>query len=155
VIGSPPNWQVQPAGLQECAEELLKSVADLRPYFQALCVLRAFDEDRMAPLLATWFSDDPAKWDYQRCRRIREDMVATRLVRWRGGQGYVMDEAVRTVLENALREAESERWRVLHQAACDLYTCWVEQYPTARERWQPEAEYHQGRLQGEGGDGDV
>ena len=155
VTGSPPDWRVQPEGLRECAEELLESVADLRQYFQALCVLRAFDEDRMAPLLATWFSDDPAKWDYQRCRRIREDMVATRLVRWRGGQGYVMDEAVRTVLENALREAESERWRVLHQAACDLYTCWVEQYPTARERWQPEAEYHQGRLQGEGGDGDV
>jgi hypothetical protein len=57
-----------------------------------------------------------------------------------------MDEAVRTVLENALREEEPERWRALHQAACDLYTRWVEQYPTARERWQPEAEYHQGRL---------
>ncbi|MGC8947529.1 MAG: hypothetical protein ACP5N6_15420, partial [Anaerolineae bacterium] len=111
-------------------------------YFRALCVLRSFDEDRMMPIFAAWLGEPVEHWDYQRCRRIREDMVATRLVRWGGTRGFVMDEAVRTVLENALRENEPDRWRALHRAAYDLFTDWVSRYPTAKDRWGPEAEYH-------------
>jgi hypothetical protein len=142
--GDPPQWKDKGAALRECANLLLENVdSKLRDYFRALCVLRSFDEMRMPPLLAVW-SDTPAEhWDYQRCRRIREDMVAARLARWRESQGFVMDEAVRVVLENDLRENEPQRWRALHQAAYDLFTDWANRYPTAKERWMPEAEYHQ------------
>ena len=155
IEGDPPMWRDKPAALRGCADILLENIDErLRDHFWALCVLRAFDEDRMSPPLAVWFDGGEAAWDYQRCRRIREDMVATRLVRWRGEQGYVMDEAVRAVLENTLWENNRERWRVLHQAACGLYAKWVECYPKAKSRWQPEVEYHEMRLQQEGDDGD-
>jgi hypothetical protein len=101
----------------------------------------------MPPLLAAWFDSDRMAWDYQRCRRIREDMVATRLARWRGRRGFVMDEAVREMLESALRENEHQRWKELHTAAHDLYAGWVARYPSATARWQPEVDYHAACLQ--------
>ena len=141
--GDPPQWRDKGAALRECADLLLENMnPPLRDYFRALCVLRSFDEMRMPPLLAEWFGKPVEEWDYQRCRRIREDMVATRLARWGESQGFVMDEAVRVVLENDLRENEPQRWRALHQAAYDLFTDWANRYPTAKDRWMPEAEYH-------------
>ena len=141
--GDPPQWRDKGAALRECADLLLENMnPPLRDYFRALCVLRSFDEMRMPPLLAEWFGKPVEEWDYQRCWRIREDMAATRLVRWGGPQGYIMDKAVRVVLENDLRENEPQRWRALHQAAYDLFTDWANRYPTAKDRWMPEAEYH-------------
>jgi hypothetical protein len=64
-----------------------------------------------------------------------------------------MDEAVRKVLESALRENTSQRWQSLHQAAYDVYTRWANDYPSAKERWQPEADYHAARLQEGDNDG--
>ncbi len=146
--GDPPRWRDKAKALQECADLLLEHVDPaLREYFRALCVLRSFDELRMTPLLAVWFGRPVEHWNYQCCRRIREDMMATRLVRWDGTRGFVMDEAVRAVLENALRESQPEKWRALHRAAYDLFTDWASRYPTARERWGPEAAYHQQFLQ--------
>ncbi len=134
--GDPPRWRDKAKALQECADLLLEHVDPaLREYFRALCVLRSFDELRMTPLLAVWFGRPVEHWNYQCCRRIREDMMATRLVRWDGTRGFVMDEAVRAVLENALRESQPEKWRALHRAAYDLFTDWASRYPTARERW--------------------
>jgi hypothetical protein len=142
--GDPPQWRDKGAALRECADLLLENVTPpLRDYFRALCVLRSFDEMRMPPLLAVWFRRPLEHWDYQCCRRIREDMVATRLARWGESQGFVMDEAVRVMLENDLRENEPQRWRALHRAAYDLFTDWANRYPTAKDRWMPEAEYHQ------------
>lgn len=149
LAGIPPQWRNKGAALQECASTLLETVdKKLREYFWALCVLRGFDEDRMPALLATWFEDDESAWDYQRCRRIREDMVATRLARWERERGYVMDEAVRKPLENALKENQPQRWEALHEAAHKLYTEWVNRYPSAKGRWQPEADYHAKQLRG-------
>lgn len=148
--GTPPAWRDKGAALRECAERMLAGVAEeLRDYFRALCVLRSFDEDRMPTLLAVWFDGTVTEWDYQRCRRIREDMVATRLVRWQGGEGFVMDEAVRDLLRNALREDQPARWVALHRAAKRMYDEWKDKYPAASERWGPEARYHAGRLGGE------
>jgi len=142
--GDPPQWRDKGAALRECADLLLENVTPpLRDYFRALCVLRSFDEMRMPPLLAVWSGTPAEYWDYQCCRRIREDMVATRLARWGESQGFVMDEAVRVVLENDLRENEPQRWRALHRAAYGLFTDWANRYPTAKDRWMPEAEYHQ------------
>lgn len=152
--GEPLQWQDKAAALQSCAEEVLSNIdSDVREYFWPLCVLRAFDEDRMPPLLAVWFEGDETSWDYQTCRRIREDVVATRLARWSGEKGYVMDEAVCQVLENALHENRPECWYALHQAAYELYKELIEAYPSAEERWQPEAEYHKARLLKENDDG--
>jgi hypothetical protein len=151
IEGDPPRWRDRGAALQECAEALLENVdKNLCAYFRALCVLRAFDEDRMPPLLSVWFGGNEIVWNYQRCRRIREDMVATRLARWRGMQGYAMDGAVREVLENALWENDRKQWRELHRAAYELYARWLEHYPQAKDRWQPEVDHHAARLGQEG-----
>lgn len=143
IQGEPPQWQNRAAALQECAESVLESVeAVLQDHFQALCVLRAFDEDRMPPLLAAWFETPSSVWDYQRCRRIRSSMVTSRLVRWQAPKGFVMDQGVSQVLENALQENQPSKWHALHRAAYELFVQWVESYPSAKDRWQPEAEYH-------------
>jgi len=150
IEGDPPQWRDKGKALKSCAEEMLEGVPpELRDPFWALSVLRAFDEDRMPAVLSAWYGDDPTLWDYQRCRRIREDMAAPRLARWQGERGFVMDDALREALHNALRENQRERWRALHQAAYNLYAAWVERYPKARARWQPEVDYHAGCLQEE------
>ncbi|MBM4428750.1 MAG: ATP-binding protein [Chloroflexi bacterium] len=144
VAGQPPAWKDKAAALKDCADALLGNVeATLQPYFWALCVLRAFDEERMPPLLATYFGHAPTSWSYAECRRLREEMVRTRLARWMAERGgFAMDEAVRTALENALQENDREMWQRLHRAAYELYAQWVKDYPRAAARWQPEADYH-------------
>jgi hypothetical protein len=150
IRGKPPQWQNRAAALQKCAEGALEDIEPgLRDYFWAMCVLRAFDEDRMPPLLAVWFQKSPDVWDYQHCRRIRRDMVTSRLVRWQAPKGFVMDQGVRQVLENTLQENQRSKWRMLHSAAHDLFLEWVERYPTAKDRWQPEANYHSQYLEQE------
>jgi len=115
VLGT--QWENRARALQCCAEELLKGVGErLGEYFWALCPLDAFFEEQMPPLLAAYFDRDRGMWDLQSCRRILKDMVATRLVRWHSGEGYVMDPAVRAVLINTLRESRPQLWKKLRQA---------------------------------------
>jgi hypothetical protein len=145
VAGRPPEWKDKAAALKKCADALLEGVEsdETKGYFWALCVLRVFFEDNMPPLLAVYFGKDPSAWPFRKCREIREEMVRTRLARWdEGRNGFVIDEAVRTALENALREGQPELWARLHEAACKLYTQWVATYPRAADRWKPEADYH-------------
>jgi hypothetical protein len=74
-------------------------------------------------------------------------MLRTRLVRWSSKQGgYVIDQAVRTVLENALRAWNPELWSALHRAAYGLYAEWINKYPRAKRRWDSEMVYHVGWL---------
>lgn len=112
-------WKKDKAeALQRCAEELLDGVdEELRGYFWALCPLPAVYEEQMPPLLAAYFGKDPSVWSFQSCRRILQDMVATRLTRWQAGEGYVMDPAVRSVLTRALQENDPPRWEKLKQAS--------------------------------------
>ena len=119
VLGS--QWENKASALQLCAEALLEGVDKaLRDYFWALCPLSAFFEEQMPPLLVAYLGGEASAWSIQSCRRILRDMVKTRLVRWHTGKGYVMDPAVRAVLEHALRENDPQRWEKLVQAAGSL-----------------------------------
>lgn len=151
VGGQPPDWTPdKAAALKQCAEVLLETVADekTRSYFWALCVLRAIDEYRMADLLAVYFDRDVSSWGLLDRRRIRDEMLRPRLLKWAQDKGgYVMDDAVRIALENALREGQRELWAELHRAAHKLYTDWMNRYVKTRDHWHNEADYHAQRLQ--------
>ena len=134
--------------LNECINFLLDEHPDLRPYFEALCVLRAFDEVRMAPLFKAYRQDWAKKeWQYADCRDMRKAMLDTGMVKWdRNESGYIIDQALRPMLENYLRLHDSKRWRHLHQTALQLFTDWADKYERTSKRWQDEAQYHKERL---------
>ena len=139
--------------LEQCAALFLEDMnGDLRPYFEALSVLRAFDETRIGPILRAYspeFAD--RTWGYAACRTVRADLLATTLARWDGdARGYVLDEPLRLVLEAALRERERELWVRLHCTAYRLYQDWAESYPQSRAWWEQEARYHASCLAGAG-----
>lgn len=139
------SWpQISPS-LQECADVHLAEVnPSNHDYFWALCVLTEFDEHRMSPLLATWWGKTDLL-DLPGCRKIRVEMVATRLARWDSTQGaYVMDKALRKILEEALRSNQKGRWLALHRAAYELYGDWVEN--DTDPRWKDLRDYHLKQL---------
>ncbi len=136
------------SALNECINLLLDEYTDLRSYFEALCVLRAFDEARMAPLFKAYRQDWAQKeWWFGECREMRQAMLNTGMVKWEENKsGYTIDQALRPMLESYLRLCNSERWLCLHQTALRLFTDWANKYERARERWQDEAQYHKERL---------
>ncbi len=121
------------------ANRLLEPVdAHLRPAFQALCVLRQFDEYRMEAFFPEFGLPVPLQIKPAELSRI------TRLIVWDGqASAYVMDEALRRLLENALHAADPGRWRALHERARDLYREWERTYPGTAARWRAEAEFHE------------
>jgi hypothetical protein len=141
------------AALEQCATLFLQDAGEhMRSHFEALSVLRAFDETRMAPLLRAYsLAFANRTWEYAACHKVREDLVATALARWSGeARGYVLDEPLRLVLEAALRERDFELWVRLHCVAYQLYADWTERYEQSREWWAQEAQYHASRLKDAG-----
>ena len=139
--------------LDQVVEGLLGTVpTDQRPivrkYLEALCVLRAFDEERIPAMLAAYYGDRTYRTQpFARNRRVREAIVRWAFARWDEAQGgYVIDEVIRTLIEHYLKEAIPQKWQALHCAAYRLYEKWAADYPQSRERWQQEADYHGGRL---------
>jgi len=145
---------------EEALRKALRTVAELylqavpppiRTDFQTLCVLAGFNVEEMMELLKKSALD---------CRRRLNEFLATRLVRWESGERdiemmpgerlrvgheYVIDEAVRRVLEEDLSENERSRWEGLHCAALALYERWAKAYP-GNVRWKQRGDYHRGRL---------
>jgi hypothetical protein len=138
----------------ECCVALFLEGLDgsLRSYFEALSVLRAFDETRIGPLLRAYSPAFASRvWDYAACRKVRQRLVATMLARWNGdARGYVLDEPLRLVLEAALCERDLELWVLLHCTAYRLYADWAEDYEQSREWWAQEKQHHANRLKGAG-----
>jgi len=148
------NYLVAAYSLDQAVEGLLEPVPEerrrtVREYLEALCVLRAFDEERIPDMLATYYDNDSYRqWTYARSRRVREELIRWGLARWDAEQrGYVMDRIVRQLIERYLQTQKPELWRRLHQTAYQLYQQWANNYPATRERWLEEAEYHRQRLQ--------
>ena len=137
------------SALDECINLLLGEHPDLRPYFEALCVLQAFDESRMAPLFKAYRENWAKKeWRYADCRDMRQAMLDTGMIKWEAAaSGYIIDQALRPMLENYLCYHDSERWQRLHQTAWRLFTNWANKYERARKRWQDEALYHKEHLE--------
>ena len=136
-----------------------------RQHLEALCVLRTFDEERIPILLdayngkqvisnfALYYnSSGPARggWTLAKAREILRGLIATKLVRWNSDAGgwWIVDQAIRELLEEYLRVVEPDRWRCCHKTAINLYQDWRARYPEEAALWEEEAEYHKGRLEG-------
>lgn len=138
--------------LQETADFYLQALSpSIQTALQSLCILAGFNMEEMAELLRESIRD---------CRSLLNELLDRRLVRWESGEKdvemkpgeklqvgreYVMDEAVRRVLEETLRENDPVRWKDLHHAAFNLYDQWTERYP-GNTHWKQRRDYHDRRL---------
>jgi len=143
--------------LDQVVEGLLEPVPDdqrgsVRQYLEALCVLRAFDEERIPAMLAAYHQNHVYRTQpYAQSRRVREAIVRWAFARWDETQGgYVMDEVIRALVEHYLKKALPQKWQALHCAAYRLYEKWAADYPQSKERWQQEMDHHAARLRDAG-----
>ena len=143
------SWE---QALQETAGKILQGFAEeVQQDFWSLCILAGFHEEEMSFMLGKIFAI---------CRLQLKEMIATRLVRWESQERdiemapgeilkvqneYVMDEAIRRLLEECLHENTPERWKELHRRACELYQEWAGKWPDDL-RWSQRRGYHERRL---------
>jgi hypothetical protein len=139
--------------LEDVANLLLEVVPGdrrhrLREAFDALCVLKdGFRENEMPYLLAELRNTKPegSAYSISAMRELRDRLLETNLVRWQDKR-YVLDEAVRTVLEQRLKLQRKDVWRRLHECAADLYATSAQKYPGSRGYFDQRAAYHRSIL---------
>jgi len=139
--------------LENVANRLLEVVPgdqrhSLDEIFNALCVLKdGFRENEMPYLLAELRNTKPegSAYSISAMRELRDRLLETNLVRWQDKR-YVLDEAVRTVLEQRLKLQRKDVWRRLHECAADLYATWAQKYPGSRGYFDQRAVYHRSIL---------
>lgn len=144
----------QPARVSDAViEELLATVPEesrpqIRKYVEALCVLRAFDEDRIAEMMAAYTGDRSYRdWTFAQARQVRDELIRWALAQWDPKErAYVLDGNVRRMAQLHLQQNHLDRWSALHQAALQLYDRWAQQNPSTAPRWREEAQYHQSCL---------
>jgi hypothetical protein len=147
--------------LENVANRLLEVVPgdqrhSLDEIFNALCVLKdGFRENEMPYLLAALRNTQPegSAYTIAAMRELRDRLIETNLVRWQDKR-YVLDEAVRTVLEQYLKLQRHNVWRRLHEHAADLYATWAQKYPGSRGYYDQRAAYHRGVLEKDAGHSD-
>jgi hypothetical protein len=135
--------------LENVASRLLEVIPaqwrdELREVLNALCVLKdGFREHEMPYFLAELRNTKPEGPEYtiKAMRGLRDLLLETNLGRWQDAR-YVLDEAVRTVLEQLLKLQKREVWRRLHERAVNLYEDWAKRYPNSRQYFEQRAEYH-------------
>ncbi|WP_236631149.1 ATP-binding protein [Chloroflexus sp. MS-G] len=139
--------------LEGVASRLLEVIPEkwrdeLREVLNALCVLKdGFREHEMPYFLAELRNTELKGPEYTiaAMRGLRDLLLETNLGRWQDAR-YVLDEAVRTVLEQLLKSQKREVWRRLHERAVNLYEDWAKRYPNSRQYFEQRAEYHRGVL---------
>jgi len=135
--------------LEDVASRLLEVIPtqwrdELREVLNALCVLKdGFREHEMPYFLAELRDTKPEGPEYtiKAMRGLRDLLLETNLGRWQDAR-YVLDEAVRTVLEQLLKLQKREVWQRLHARAANLYEDWAKRYPNSRQYLEQRAEYH-------------
>jgi len=135
--------------LEDVASRLLEVIPaqwrdKLREVLNALCVLKdGFREHEMPYFLAELRNTKPEGLEYTSTamRGLRDLLLETNLGRWQDTR-YVLDEAVRTVLEQLLKLQKREVWQRLHARAANLYEDWAKRYPNSRQYLEQRAEYH-------------
>lgn len=144
----------RPAQVSEAViESLLETVPEeyrqtVRQYLEALCVLRAFDEDRIPEMMAV-YTENPSyrEWTYAQARQVRDELIRWALAQWDAEKkAYVIDRIVRQLMELHLKQNRREKWVALHQTAIRLYERWAGEYPATASRWEEEKQYHQNCL---------
>lgn len=139
----------RPATLRYAKDTLFGAQTRLiaQPHLEALCVLRAFDENRMSIMFAAYYRQPTASWSMADCRNIRGQLTQARLALWdKERQAFALDSAVKSVLENSFYEDDRPRWLELQCTAYCLYRKWAARYPRTAILWQTEAEYHAQRI---------
>jgi hypothetical protein len=115
-------------------------------YFEALCVLRSFDDERIARMLAI-YDDQTESWTYPRARDVRKRIIELAFASWhKDKQAYVMDGLIRSLMGQYLKTKQKPKWQQLHEAALKLYKEWQDKFPNGQ--WQDEIDYHQQQLAG-------
>jgi len=122
----------------------------VREYLEALCVLRAFDEERIPIMLAAYSPEDKryANWKYADSRQVRDELVQGSFARWDENKGgFVIDDVLRKSLESYVRRVKPEAWVRLQAKALTLYDDWSKKYSKAKGLWTQEMNYHSAALQ--------
>ncbi|HSO28034.1 MAG TPA: hypothetical protein VLS48_08190, partial [Anaerolineales bacterium] len=159
------NYLLSARPAQEALQDFIEAIlagappqarTQLREYMESLCVLRAFDEERIPPLLAAYYQDRAySGWRHAQARQAREQVVTAGFARWSDEKrAFVFDELLRKSIEHYLQTTQLEKWKNQHSAALQLYVDWRELYPRARKTWQEEVEYHKAALEAAGLDAD-
>jgi tetratricopeptide (TPR) repeat protein len=126
---------LQPVGstvIADLADRLLDGVpAEVRPAFEAAAVLRYFNEDTLAALLdghdVKALYDELRRWPFTRSRV----------------EGLAVHEAMREVMNEALRARSPQQFGLLNQRAADHYQRLLESAPgETRDRLRLEWLYH-------------
>ena len=131
---------------------------DTRKHLEALCILNAFDDDRIVALTDAYAKTKRGQRvgaqeniSLSQCVGIRRDLVYKALARYDTGKGaYVMDQYIQFACQAYLRSLESPptTWCSLHQTAQKLYREWENKYSDNGDKWRAEAAAHHRALLG-------
>lgn len=120
----------------------------IRKYVEALCVLQAFDDDRVSTLVGVYEQSTGAApaghaVSYEDSVHIQKLLVQEALAHYQQAEGaYKLDLYIAKLAEEYLRRKNPTLWRLLHETALNLYTEWSDTFPRTRSRWIAEATYH-------------
>jgi hypothetical protein len=140
-------------GYRRAANALLAGVSSPdRQRIEALCVLRFIREDHFPLMLAAYHDElELCRQDEGETDAQLASLLDLGLIRWdREIDGFVLDPAIRPLLERWLLESNRERWRRLQCEAYALYIDWLARDPGSARRWIDEIHYHGEQLQREG-----
>jgi len=146
-----------PQMLDTILNHLLESVAEenrakIRRYIEALCVLRAFDDDRVSRLVQVYEqtvgdSPDNLALSHAASVNIQKTLVHESLAQYQNTQGaYMLDKYIAKLAEEYLKRKNPALWRHLHTTAMKIYDEWIVKYERTKERWIAEKSYHESVL---------
>lgn len=147
----------KPERLDAILNHLLESIPEeqrraIRRHIEALCVLRAFDDDRVSRLVQVYEQVVDKKPDSQTISygvsaNIQKTLVHEALAQYQNSEGaYTLDKYLAKLAEEYLKRSKPDLWKALHTAARDLYNDWIDKYERTRERWIKEKAYHEQML---------
>lgn len=117
-----------------------------KAYLLALCVLRVFDDLRIARMVRV-HQGKQKDLDLKEAREIREALIRWGFATWDTEKGgYVLQPVLHNLAEAYLKEKQCDLWKSLHEAAISLYNEWGTKYPRGKDYWEKEREYHDSHL---------
>ncbi len=143
-----------PETLDAILNHLLESVPEanrtkIRRNIEALCVLRAFDDDRVSKLVqvyeeATGGSPDNLPLTHGASVNIQKNLVHEAFAQYQNAQGaYTLDKYMAKLAEEYLKRQNPLLWKNLHTTAMNLYAEWIVKYERTKDRWVEEKSYHE------------
>lgn len=143
-----------PETLDAILNHLLESVPEtdrtkIRRNIEALCVLRAFDDDRVSKLVqvyeeATGGSPENLPLTHGASVNIQKNLVHEAFAQYQNAQGaYTLDKYMAKLAEEYLKRQNYDLWIRLHTTAMNLYAEWVVKYERTKDRWVEEKSYHE------------